>query len=117
MEQGPCEKKLERPCGRLRVEKQDGGDVSSLSTWGPCCSLQNECTGTNIWTGTTLEAVKDRAKSGWLAQGPRTLLSTSILGSSHNHPEADRQAAEGGPERYNAQSDVTQTDGLGSGQL
>jgi hypothetical protein len=49
--------------------------------------------------------------------GPRTLPCSSILGPSHNHPEADRQAAEGGPERDSTQSDVTQPDGLGSGQL
>jgi hypothetical protein len=26
------------------------GDSRSLSTWGPCCSLQNGCAGTDRWT-------------------------------------------------------------------
>lgn len=42
--------------------------------------------------------------------GPRTLPYSPTLGSSHHHPEADRQAAEEGPERDSTQPDVTQPD-------
>lgn len=72
------ERASEAPWEAEGGETQDRGNANSLSTWGPCCSLQNERAGTNRWTAAAPEAEKDKWKSAWPAQvpGPTPVTST-----------------------------------------